>query len=30
MMKVEYMEVDNDLEVVESHGNLGKILEKKN
>ena len=29
MPKMEYMEVEDDLEVVENNGNLGKMLEKK-
>ena len=30
MPKMGYMEVEDDLEVVANHGNLGKMLEKKN
>ena len=29
MPKMMYMEVEDDLEVVENNGNLGKMLEKK-
>ena len=29
MPKMAYMEVEDDLEVVENNGNLGKMLEKK-